>query len=79
MLPSMRHFLKFIDAYEKWDAHGFNVKVRSEYYGPFAIRSGAWVANSQGRTEVPFVLTGPDLKHVSPRRPLNRHKLNYYG
>ncbi|PNP59076.1 hypothetical protein THARTR1_01324 [Trichoderma harzianum] len=26
MLPSMRHFLKFIDAYEKWDAHGFNVK-----------------------------------------------------
>ena len=30
MLPSMRHFLKFIDAYEKWDAHGFNVKVRYE-------------------------------------------------
>lgn len=28
MLPSMRHFLKFIDAYEKWDAHGFNIKVR---------------------------------------------------
>jgi len=27
MLPSMRHFLKFIDAYEKWDAHGFNIKV----------------------------------------------------
>ncbi|KAL8984872.1 MAG: hypothetical protein Q9205_001285 [Flavoplaca limonia] len=26
MLPSMRHFLKFIGAYEKWDAHGFNVK-----------------------------------------------------
>ncbi|KJK64105.1 O-methyltransferase [Aspergillus parasiticus SU-1] len=26
MLPSMRHFLKFIDAYDKWDAHGFNVK-----------------------------------------------------
>ncbi|KAK2616396.1 hypothetical protein QQS21_000637 [Conoideocrella luteorostrata] len=26
MLPSMRHFLKFIDAYEKWDAHGFNIK-----------------------------------------------------
>ncbi|KAL8872460.1 MAG: hypothetical protein Q9174_001916, partial [Haloplaca sp. 1 TL-2023] len=26
MLPSMRHFLKFIDAYEKWDAYGFNVK-----------------------------------------------------
>lgn len=31
MLPSMRHFLKFIDAYEKWDAHGFNVKVRIFY------------------------------------------------
>ncbi len=28
MLPSMRHFLKFIDAYDKWDAHGFNIKVR---------------------------------------------------
>lgn len=27
MLPSMGHFLKFIDAYEKWDAYGFNVKV----------------------------------------------------
>ncbi|RYP75950.1 hypothetical protein DL769_003716 [Monosporascus sp. CRB-8-3] len=26
MLPSMRHFLKFIDAYEKWDAYGFNIK-----------------------------------------------------
>ncbi|KAI1163376.1 FAD/NAD(P)-binding domain-containing protein [Nemania serpens] len=26
MLPSMGHFLKFIDAYEKWDAYGFNVK-----------------------------------------------------
>ncbi|KAI4102884.1 MAG: hypothetical protein L6R37_004146 [Teloschistes peruensis] len=26
MLPSMRHFLKFIDAYEKWDGHGFNKK-----------------------------------------------------
>lgn len=24
----MRHFLKFIDAYDKWDAHGFNIKVR---------------------------------------------------
>ena len=30
MLPSMRHFLKFIDAYEKWDAHGFNVKVNDK-------------------------------------------------
>jgi hypothetical protein len=27
MLPSMRHFLKFIDGYEKFNAHGFNVKV----------------------------------------------------
>ncbi|KAK5989787.1 Flavin-dependent halogenase aclH [Cladobotryum mycophilum] len=26
MLPSMRHFLKYVGAYEKWDAHGFNVK-----------------------------------------------------
>lgn len=28
----MRHFLKFIDAYEKWDAHGFNIKVRGPVY-----------------------------------------------
>jgi hypothetical protein len=27
MLPSMRHFLKFIDGYEKFNAHGFNIKV----------------------------------------------------
>jgi hypothetical protein len=30
MLPSMRHFLKFIGAYEKWDAHGFNIKVTTD-------------------------------------------------
>jgi hypothetical protein len=33
----MRHFLKFIDAYEKWDAHGFNIKVRSKANTP-AVR-----------------------------------------
>lgn len=27
MLPSMRHFLRFIGAYEKLDAHGFIIKV----------------------------------------------------
>ncbi|OTA94904.1 hypothetical protein M434DRAFT_29445 [Hypoxylon sp. CO27-5] len=26
MLPSMRHFLKFIDGYDKWNDHGFRVK-----------------------------------------------------
>ncbi|KAI0839910.1 FAD/NAD(P)-binding domain-containing protein, partial [Hypoxylon sp. FL0890] len=26
MLPSMRHFLKFIDGYDKWNEHGFRVK-----------------------------------------------------
>ncbi|XXG96049.1 hypothetical protein Hte_002326 [Hypoxylon texense] len=26
MLPSMRHFLKFIDGFEKWNAHGFQIK-----------------------------------------------------
>ncbi|KAI1416678.1 FAD/NAD(P)-binding domain-containing protein [Hypoxylon sp. FL1857] len=26
MLPSMRHFLKFIDGYEKWKEHGFRIK-----------------------------------------------------
>lgn len=25
----MRHFLKFIGAYEKWDVHGFKIKVTS--------------------------------------------------
>ncbi|KAL6238481.1 hypothetical protein BDW75DRAFT_247227 [Aspergillus navahoensis] len=34
MLPSMRHFLKFIDAYDKWDAHGFNIKVRKAPTNP---------------------------------------------
>lgn len=28
MLPSMRYYLKFIDAYEKWNSHGFRIKVR---------------------------------------------------
>lgn len=28
MLPSIRHFLKFVDAYEKFDQHGFIHKVR---------------------------------------------------
>ncbi|KAI0101970.1 FAD/NAD(P)-binding domain-containing protein [Hypoxylon sp. NC0597] len=26
MLPSMRHFLKFIDGYDKWNEHGFRIK-----------------------------------------------------
>jgi hypothetical protein len=33
----MRHFLKFIDAYEKWDTYGFNVKVRQPALGLFII------------------------------------------
>lgn len=28
MLPSMRHFLEFIDCYEQFNAHGFIKKVR---------------------------------------------------
>lgn len=28
MLPSIRHFLKFIDCYDKFDQHGFIHKVR---------------------------------------------------
>lgn len=28
MLPSMRHFLRFIDLEKKFDEHGFRVKVR---------------------------------------------------
>ncbi|PHH67804.1 hypothetical protein CDD82_1108 [Ophiocordyceps australis] len=50
MLPSMRHFLKFIDCYEKWDAHGFNVKnggafrlnwSRPESYTDFIAAGGS--------------------------------------
>ncbi|KAI2602097.1 FAD/NAD(P)-binding domain-containing protein [Hypoxylon sp. NC1633] len=26
MLPSIRHFLKFVDGYDEWNAHGFQVK-----------------------------------------------------
>ncbi|KAI1776978.1 FAD/NAD(P)-binding domain-containing protein [Hypoxylon cercidicola] len=26
MLPSVRHFLKFIDGFEKWNTHGFQIK-----------------------------------------------------
>jgi flavin-dependent dehydrogenase len=29
MLPSMRHFLKFIDLYEKYNNYGFRVKVNN--------------------------------------------------
>jgi hypothetical protein len=25
----MRHFLKYVDGYEKFNAHGFNIKVSS--------------------------------------------------
>ncbi|KAK8037121.1 radH flavin-dependent halogenase [Apiospora marii] len=62
MLPSMRHFLKFIGGYEKWDAHGFNVKngaafrfnwSRPETYTDFIAAGGkngyAWnVVRSEG-------------------------------
>ncbi|PHH66063.1 hypothetical protein CDD81_588 [Ophiocordyceps australis] len=50
MLPSMRHFLKFIDCYEKWDAHGFNIKnggafrlnwSRPETYTDFIAAGGS--------------------------------------
>jgi len=49
MLPSMRHFLKFIDCYEKFDAHGFRVKnggafrlnwSRPESYTDFVAAGG---------------------------------------
>ncbi|ORY71356.1 uncharacterized protein BCR38DRAFT_8691 [Pseudomassariella vexata] len=48
MLPSMRHFLKFIDAYEKWDAYGFNIK-----------KGGAFRLNwSRPETYTDFVAAG---------------------
>ena len=62
MLPSMRHFLKFIDAYEKWDAHGFNVKVRYEKR-KLNVR-GHLVADKQSRKEVPSASTGPGQKLI---------------
>ncbi|RDW58540.1 uncharacterized protein DSM5745_11231 [Aspergillus mulundensis] len=40
MLPSMRHFLKFIDAYDKWDAHGFNIKYTRLSDTDFVAASG---------------------------------------
>lgn len=30
MLPSMRHFLRFIDLDDKFNNHGFYIKVRSD-------------------------------------------------
>ncbi|KAI0842124.1 hypothetical protein F5Y06DRAFT_306973 [Hypoxylon sp. FL0890] len=62
MLPSMRHFLRFIDAYDKWDAHGFKIKnggafrlnwSRPETYTDFVAAGGpngyAWnVIRSEG-------------------------------
>ncbi|KAI1779470.1 hypothetical protein F4818DRAFT_141579 [Hypoxylon cercidicola] len=48
MLPSMRHFLKFIGAYEKWDAHGFNIK-----------KGGAFLLNwSRPETYTDFISAG---------------------
>lgn len=32
MLPSIRHFLKFIDCYDKFDKHGFIHKVRFHHW-----------------------------------------------
>ena len=63
MLPSMRHFLKFIDAYEKWDAHGFNVKVRYEKR-KLNVQGHPSVADKQSRKEVPSASTGPGLKLI---------------
>ncbi|KAK4206968.1 hypothetical protein QBC37DRAFT_105079 [Rhypophila decipiens] len=49
MLPSMRHFLKFVDGYEKFNAHGFNIKKggafrlnwsRPESYTDFVAAGG---------------------------------------
>lgn len=37
MLPSMRHFLKFIDCYEKFDAHGFRIKVSALFNSPCSL------------------------------------------
>ncbi|ROV88111.1 hypothetical protein VSDG_09379 [Cytospora chrysosperma] len=42
MLPSMRHFLKFIDAYDKWDAHGFNVKANTDFIAAGGEGGYAW-------------------------------------
>ncbi|KAK8134770.1 tryptophan halogenase domain-containing protein [Apiospora sp. TS-2023a] len=55
MLPSMRHFLKFIDGYEKWDAHGFNVKVTdAEWQNGGAFRLN-W---SRPETYTDFIAAG---------------------
>lgn len=40
MLPSMRHFLKYVDGYEKFNAHGFNIKVSSNKQTWLAMKIG---------------------------------------
>ncbi|KAG6355157.1 hypothetical protein INS49_004238 [Diaporthe citri] len=56
MLPSMRHFLKFIDAYEKWDAHGFNVKAKINTQ---TQKGGAFRLNwSRPETYTDFIAAG---------------------
>lgn len=48
MLPSMRHFLRFIDCDEKFNAHGFIKKVRMRQNSPlcgwfgFAVFKRKW-------------------------------------
>lgn len=68
MLPSTRHFLKYIDAYEKWDAHGFQVKVTnlSLLLDPSVERH--WLLTLSDRMGLSSVLTGLTLKHVSCQR-----------
>ncbi|KAH8694999.1 hypothetical protein BGW36DRAFT_298705 [Talaromyces proteolyticus] len=62
MLPSLRYFLKYIDAYEKWESHGFRIKngaafklnwSRPEAYTDFIAAGGpqghSWnVVRSEG-------------------------------
>ncbi|KAL8336460.1 hypothetical protein RB601_000326 [Gaeumannomyces tritici] len=67
MLPSMRHFLKFIDGYEKFNAHGFNIKkggafrlnwARPESYTDFVAAGGpegyAWNVVRSEADEIMF-------------------------
>lgn len=55
MLPSMRHFLRFIGLDEKFDAHGFRIKVGSSRF-PF-IRSyqGLTLPAERSRLQVQLV------------------------
>jgi hypothetical protein len=60
LLPSMREFLQFIDAYDKFEAHGFRHKVNLQYKQTASKLSFL----TDSRTELHSATTA-SLRHVS--------------